>query len=99
MNISVFGLGYVGSVTAVCFADKGHRVIGIEVNAEKLALFQQGKSPLFEPGLTELLEKTHKAKLFSATASATEAVHNSEISFICVGTPSRKDGAPDLSHI
>jgi GDP-mannose 6-dehydrogenase len=99
MKISVFGLGYVGSVTAACFADKKHRVIGVEVNPDKLALFRKGKSPLFEPGLAELLTKTCKAKTFSATNSAKEAVLGSDISFICVGTPSRKDGAPDLSHI
>jgi GDP-mannose 6-dehydrogenase len=99
MKISVFGLGYVGSVTAACFADKKHRVIGVEVNPDKLALFRKGKSPLFEPGLAELLAKTHKAKTFSATDCAQDAVRHSDISFICVGTPSRKDGAPDLSHI
>jgi len=99
MKISIFGLGYVGSVTAACFADKKHRVIGVEVNPDKLALFRKGKSPLFEPGLAELLAKTCKAKTFSATDSARDAVMNSDISFVCVGTPSRKDGAPDLSHI
>lgn len=99
MNISVFGLGYVGSVTAACFADKGHRVIGVEVNPDKLALFQAGKSPLFEPGLSELLARVHQSGNFTATGNATEAVQNSELSFICVGTPSRKDGAPDLMYI
>ncbi len=99
MKISIFGLGYVGSVTAACFANKKHRVIGVEVNPDKLALFRKGKSPLFEPGLAELLAKNCKAKTFSATNSARDAVMNSDISFICVGTPSRKDGTPDLSHI
>ncbi len=99
MNVSVFGLGYVGSVTAACFADKGHRVIGVEVNSDKLALFQAGKSPLFEPGLADLLAKVHAAGNFSATSSATEAVQGSDLSFICVGTPSKKGGQVDLSHI
>lgn len=99
MNIAVFGLGYVGSVTAACFADKGHRVVGVEVNPAKLALFQAGKSPLFEPGLAELLAGVHAAGKFTATGSAAEAIARTEISFICVGTPSKKGGQPDLSHV
>ena len=99
MKISIFGLGYVGSVTAACFADKGTHVIGVEVNPDKLALFRNGRSPLFEPGLAELLSRIHIAGNFTATGSAAEAVHNSAISFICVGTPSKKGGQADLSHI
>lgn len=99
MKISVFGLGYVGSITAACFADKGHHVIGVEVNPEKLALFQAGESPLFEPGLTELLAKVHGTAKFTATGVAAEAIARTEISFICVGTPSKKGGQPDLSHV
>ena len=99
MKISIFGLGYVGSVTASCFADKGHDVIGVEVNLDKLALFRAGQSPLFEPGLAELLSKVHGTGSFTATGSAAEAVHESAISFICVGTPSKKGGQADLSHI
>lgn len=99
MKISVFGLGYVGSVTAACFADKGHRVIGVEVSPDKLASLQAGQSPLFEPGLAELLAKVHKAGTFTATGSAADAVRDSEISFICVGTPSKKSGQADLSHV
>lgn len=99
MNVSIFGLGYVGSVTAACLADKGHRVIGVEVNPEKLALFQAGKCPLFEPGLAELLAKVHAAGTFTATGSAAEAVLGSELSFICVGTPSKKGGQADLTHV
>jgi GDP-mannose 6-dehydrogenase len=99
MKVSVFGLGYVGSVTAACLADKGHDIIGVEVNPDKLALFQSGKSPLFEPGLAELLAKVHGAGKFTATGSAAEAIARSEISFICVGTPSKKGGQPDLAHV
>src|SRR5438067_696946 len=99
MKISVFGLGYVGSVTATCFADKGHDVIGVEVNPDKLALFRAGQTPLFEPGLAELLAKVHGADRFGATADAAEAIRNSTISFICVGTPSKKGGQSDLSHV
>jgi GDP-mannose 6-dehydrogenase len=99
MKISVFGLGYVGSVTAACFADKGHNVIGVEVNPDKLALFSAGQTPLFEPGLAELLAKTYGAGRFRATADAAEAIRSSSLSFICVGTPSKKGGQADLSHV
>ncbi|HTS19107.1 MAG TPA: UDP-glucose/GDP-mannose dehydrogenase family protein [Verrucomicrobiae bacterium] len=99
MKISVFGLGYVGSVTAVCFADRGHDVVGVETNPDKLALFRSGQTPLFEPGLAELLTNVHGAGRFTATADAAEAIHNSSVSFICVGTPSKKGGQADLSHI
>lgn len=99
MNVSVFGLGYVGSVTAACFAEKGHRVTGVEVNPEKLALFQAGQSPLFEPGLAELLAQVHADGRFTAVGHPADAARQTDLSFICVGTPSRKDGAPDLTYI
>jgi GDP-mannose 6-dehydrogenase len=99
MKISVFGLGYVGSVTAACFADKGHDVLGVEVNPDKLALFRAGQTPLFEPALAELLAKVHGASRLGATANAAEAIRNSTISFICVGTPSKKGGQADLTHV
>jgi GDP-mannose 6-dehydrogenase len=99
MRVSVFGLGYVGSVTAACLAEQGHRVIGVEVNPEKLAMLKAGRSPVFEPGLAELLAKVHAAGRFTATGNAAEAVRDSEVSLICVGTPGQKTGRPDLSHV
>jgi GDP-mannose 6-dehydrogenase len=99
MNVSVFGLGYVGTVTAVSLADSGHRVIGVEVNPEKLASFRAGECPLFEPGLAPMLAKAHRAGTFVATGSAAEAVESSDLSFICVGTPSQRNGHADLSHV
>src|SRR5580658_766469 len=99
MKISVFGLGYVGSVTAACLADRNHDVIGVEVNPDKLALFRTGQTPLFEPGLAELLAQVHGAGRFTVTASAAEAIQNTRVSFVCVGTPSRKGGQADLSHV
>ncbi len=99
MKISVFGLGYVGSVTAVCLADREHDVIGVEANPDKLALFRAGQTPVFEPGLAELLAKVHRTGSFTAIASPADAVRNSTVSFICVGTPSKKGGQADLSHV
>jgi GDP-mannose 6-dehydrogenase len=98
-RVSVFGLGYVGSVTAVCLAAQGHRVVGVESNPQKLALLGRGKAPLFEPQLAELLGSVHSSGHFTATGSAAEAVAASDVSFICVGTPSQKGGRPDLSHV
>ncbi len=99
MKISIFGLGYVGSVTAVCLADREHDVIGVEANPDKLALFRAGQTPLFEPGLAELLAKVHRTGRFTATANPAEAIKNSTVSFICVGTPSKKGGQADMSHV
>jgi GDP-mannose 6-dehydrogenase len=99
MDLSVFGLGYVGSVTAACLADLGHRVVGVEVHPDKLAAFREGRIAVAEPGLGPLVERVHAAGLLTATDSAAEAVRSSELSFICVGTPSRKDGSPDLAHV
>jgi len=99
MRISTFGLGYVGTVTAACLADKGHRVIGVEVNPEKLALFRRGKSPIFEPHLAPLLEKAHRSGRFVATTDVAEAIASSDLSLVCVGTPSKKSGQPDTSHV
>ena len=99
MKISVFGLGYVGSVTSVCLADMEHDIIGVEANPDKLRLFRAGQTPLFEPGLVELLAKVYSTKHFTATSSALEAIQDSSLSFICVGTPSRRGGQPDLSHV
>jgi len=99
MRISTFGLGYVGTVTAACLADKGHRVIGVEINPEKLALFRRGKSPIFEPHLAALLEKAHRSGRFVATTDVTEAIASSDLSLVCVGTPSKKSGQPDTSHV
>jgi GDP-mannose 6-dehydrogenase len=99
MRISTFGLGYVGTVTAACLADKGHRVIGVEINPEKLALFRGGKTPIFEPHLAPLLEKAHRSGRFVATSDVAEAIAGSDLSLVCVGTPSKKAGQPDTSHV
>jgi GDP-mannose 6-dehydrogenase len=86
-------------VTAACLAGKGHRVIGVETHPDKFALLRRGKAPVFEPQLGPLLEDAHRLGWFTATQSAAEAVAASDLSFICVGTPSLKGGKPDLSHV
>ena len=99
MNIAVFGLGYVGSVSGAAFADDGHSVIGVDVNADKVARVNAGQSPIVEQGLDELIGRTVAAGHLRATTDAMEAVANSDVSLISVATPSRKNGSLDLSHL
>jgi len=97
MNISIIGTGYVGLVSGTCFAKLGHRVICVDVDKEKVEKINNSVSPIYEKGLTELL-KQYKTRI-QATTSYEEAIKESEITFICVGTPSKEDGDIDLSYI
>jgi GDP-mannose 6-dehydrogenase len=99
MNISVFGLGYVGSVSGASFAADGHSVIGVDVNADKVAQLNAGKSPIVEPGLDELIGETVANGRLRATTDAREAIAASEVSLISVSTPSRKNGSLDLTYL
>ena len=99
INISVFGLGYVGSVTAACLAKNGHFVTGIDIKREKVDAINKGKSPVFEKGLEKLIREVVADGKLKATISVDEAIENSDISFICVGTPSNLDGSINLEHI
>ena len=99
LSISVFGLGYVGSVSAACFASMGHRVVGVDVNPAKVEMMESGRSPIIEAGMNELAAEGNKACRLHATMDSTAAVLESDISFVCVGTPSLRNGKLDLSHI
>jgi GDP-mannose 6-dehydrogenase len=99
MKVSVFGLGYVGSVSAASFAADGHEVVGVDVNADKVAAVNAGRSPIVEPGLDELLAKGVAEQCIRATTDTAEAVRSSEVSLVCVGTPSRKNGSLDLAYL
>ena len=99
MRVNVFGLGYVGCVTAACLAKAGHEVIGVDVNAEKVSMVNAARSPVIEPGLPELLAEVVGAKRLRATTSSERAVAASETSLICVGTPSRANGALDVEAV
>jgi GDP-mannose 6-dehydrogenase len=98
-KISVIGLGYVGAVTAGCLASKGHRVLGVDLNPLKVKLLDSGKSPVLEPGLEEFIAAGHAAGRLRATSNTSEAVENTDISFVCVGTPSLRNGRLDLSGV
>src|SRR5579863_6305231 len=87
MRISVFGMGYVGAVSAACLASDGHTVIGVDKNAAKVDLIAHGKSPIIETGIDALIAEAHAQGRLTATNSATDAVQASELSLVCVGTP------------
>jgi UDPglucose 6-dehydrogenase len=98
MKISIIGTGYVGTVSAACFAELGHEVICVDVDRSKIDRINAGIPPIYEEGLQELLKK-HAGKRLSATSDYDFAVMNSDVSFICVGTPSDSDGNIDLGII
>jgi GDP-mannose 6-dehydrogenase len=98
-KISVFGLGYVGSVSATCLASKGNSVLGVDLNPAKVKAIESGQSPIVEEGLASILREARNACHLHATTDAQAAVHQSEISFICVGTPSQRNGKLDLSGV
>ena len=99
MNISIFGLGYVGCVGAACFASMGHKVIGVDVSPRKVELINQGRPTIIERDIEDLCLKGHESGLLSATGSADEAVAATDISFIAVGTPSSPQGHLNLDYI
>lgn len=99
MNISIFGLGYVGCVGAACLAKLGHKVIGVDVNENKVHLMNAGKPTIIEEGIAELCKEAHDKGLMSATTIAAEAIAKTEVSFIVVGTPSSPEGHLNLNYI
>jgi GDP-mannose 6-dehydrogenase len=99
MRVSVFGLGYVGCVSAASFAGDGHQVVGVDVNADKVAAINAGRSPIVEPGLDQLLARCCSEGRLRATTDTAEAIRDSEVSLLCVGTPSRKNGSLDLTYL
>jgi GDP-mannose 6-dehydrogenase len=99
MRLSIFGLGYVGCVSAACFADKGHEVIGVDSNELKVKIINEGHSPIVEEGIEELLKTAIRENRLRATTDASDAVHHSDISMVCVGTPCNHNGSLDLTYI
>ncbi len=99
MRVAVIGLGYVGTTTSACLAADGHEVIGVDVNPLKVEMVARGESPIIEYGITERLADAAAAGRLTATGSAREAVAATDVSLICVGTPSRPNGSLDLTHL
>ena len=99
MNVSVFGLGYVGSVSAASFAGDGHTVVGVDVNPDKVASLNEGRSPIVEKGLDDLIRANRANGRLHATTRTSEAIAATDLSLICVGTPSRRNGSLDLTYL
>ena len=99
MRISIFGLGYVGAVTAGCLSSHGHHVVGVDVHPQKVEDFNKGIPPIIEPGLDELLKDAKAKGLLRATRDCADALADTELSIICVGTPSNAAGGLDLNYV
>lgn len=99
MRISIFGLGYVGSVSAGCLASDGHTIVGVDPNTIKVELINRGVSPIVERDIGEMIAQQVAAGRLTATTSVAQAVHDTELSLICVGTPSQLNGNLDLSFV
>jgi GDP-mannose 6-dehydrogenase len=99
MNVSIFGLGYVGAVSLACLARDGHRVIGVDIDRTKRDLIAAGKTPVVEAGMVELMAQVVASGRVSVTQDVERAVHESDISLVCVGTPSAANGSQDQSAL
>ena len=99
MNISVFGLGYVGAVSCACFAKLRHKVVGVDVNQLKVDLIKSGKSPIVEKDLDEYIYEGIQSGHIEATTQVSVAIEKTDISIVCVGTPSQLNGNIDLTYI
>jgi len=99
MKISIFGLGYVGAVTAACLAKQGHYVIGVDISRDKIEQLSAGKSPIVEDKIAEIISDTVSSGRLKATMDAKAALNETEVSMICVGTPSKDNGDVDLTYV
>ena len=99
MDIAIFGLGYVGSVSAACLAAGGHRVVGVDVDSRKLDMIRRGQAPVAEPGLDELLGRMVAAGRITVTEDTAAAVAQASVSLVCVGTPSLRNGSLDSTYL
>src|SRR5688572_8802544 len=99
VRLSVFGLGYVGCVSAACFADDGNQVTGVDVNPTKVEIINSGKSPIVEEGINDLIAKVVQSGRLVATTDSERAIRDSDVSLVCVGTPSNQNGSLHLRHV
>jgi GDP-mannose 6-dehydrogenase len=99
VRVAVFGLGYVGTVTAACLASRGHEVTGVDVDNSKVEMIASGRSPVIEPGLDQLVSETVSRGTLRTTTDPQAAVIDAQVSLVCVGTPSATDGSTDMRYV
>src|SRR5689334_22522742 len=99
IKVSVIGAGYVGCVSVACLTNDGVRVVAVDLDAFKVEKLAAGEAPLYEPRVAELTAKAHDLGLLTATTSIAEGVRSSNLSLVCVGTPSRDDGSLDTRYV
>lgn len=99
MKVAVLGLGYVGSVTAACLAKEGHHVVGVDLDVRKVDLINEGRSPIIEPGLDDLVAEARRSGRLRAVTNLVEGVAGADVSIVCVGTPSQANGEIDLRFV
>jgi GDP-mannose 6-dehydrogenase len=99
MNVAVIGLGYVGAVTSACLAEMGHAVVGVDVDRQKVAEIEAGRSPIVEPRLEELVASGRESGRLQVTTGLAEALRKCDLVMVCVGTPARSDGTVNLEHV
>lgn len=99
MNISIVGLGYVGAVSSACLAGLGHGVWGVDINAEKVRIINEGRSPIVENGLAEKIAQGRQSGRLCATVDIEQALRETELCFVAVATPSRPNGQIDPAHL
>lgn len=99
MKIAIFGLGYVGAVSLACLGRDGHQVVGVDIDGNKLEMIRGGRAPIVEEGIQELMKETVDSGRVTVTSNTAEAVASSDVSFVCVGTPSAPNGSQDLTAI
>jgi len=99
MKLAMFGTGYVGLVTGTCFADMGNDVICVDIDENKIAMLKRGEIPIYEPGLADMVKRNAAEKRISFTTDAKQAIQDSDIIFISVGTPQAENGEADLSQV
>ena len=99
MKVTIYGSGYVGLVTGACLAQVGNEVLCVDIDPAKIEQLKRGESPIYEPGLTEMLRSNHEAGRLNFTLDAAEGVAHGLFQFIAVGTPPDEDGSADLQHV
>ena len=99
VSVSIFGLGYVGAVTAACLAERGFRVVGVDVNPGKVDMINQGQTPIVEERIGDIVREVVEAKKLTATGSVADAIASTNASLVCVGTPSQSNGDLELTYV